>query len=176
MEKKDSGGFKMFVNLSGTFVGKHKGMWNHNDWLNFLFEIQKRGIDVSEDMKLRFGYVLESMKKVYNSLSKTEHIENIMVDISHYTIDFFKNTGGIWSQTEWEKFLNNVQKKGINLNDEIRAYLMEFLINIKDFYSLVAVQTQQDAEEIVEDLTESIMLPHGLKELTRKMSSVSTDE
>jgi hypothetical protein len=166
MKKIELHEYEMFVHLASKFVDNQKVLWEHNRWLDFLLEMQKKGIDVSDEMKTRFGQVLESMKKVYNTLSGTSEIENIMVEISEHMFRFSKNTENIWSQSQWEILLGTIEKKGIELNDELRVYFMEFILNMNDFYSFISGQTEE-VEEIVEGLSQTIILPHGLKELIK---------
>ncbi len=49
--------------LPMLFVKKHEGTWNHQDWLDFLADIQKRGyapIDTDQ-----VGLILEGKKAQY---------------------------------------------------------------------------------------------------------------
>ena len=49
--------------IPSTFVRKHKGVWNHQDWLDFLAYIQRKGYEpICHD---KAGLILESCKRKY---------------------------------------------------------------------------------------------------------------
>jgi hypothetical protein len=181
MEKKEMWKFENFVGLAVKFVQSQQGVRDYHDWLDFLLHVQKKSIDVTDEMKQRCGQVLEPMKKIYLDASGTRKIENTMIELSDSTIKFFKKTGGICNPSEWEKLLNNVQKKGIALTEEIQAYLMELLINMKEFHYFLSphkediAHAEEMVEEIVEDLTRNVMIPYGLKELRGEQSHVTRE-
>ncbi|MBF0590448.1 MAG: hypothetical protein HQL02_00015 [Nitrospirae bacterium] len=55
------------------FIKKTKGVWNQNEAEAFLKDLQKRGIELSEETKSYLGGVLESVKRVYEfSVKLTE--------------------------------------------------------------------------------------------------------
>lgn len=143
MAKKTMGGFDVLVDLAGKFVENQKGVWDHTAWQNFISDVQKKGTDLSDDMKDNVGLVLESMKKFYNASTSAKGIENVMADISNDTIDYFKKTKGLWDQAEWEAYLNNIQKKGIDLTDETRSYLGEVFESLKGFYTVFTPQEKE---------------------------------
>jgi hypothetical protein len=138
MAKKTMGGFDVLVDLTSKFVEAQKGAWDHTAWLNFLSDVQKKGLELSDDMTDNLGLVLESMKKFYSASADIKGIETAMADISNSAIDYFKKTKGAWSQSEWETYLNNVQKKGIELTDETRSYLGEVFESLKGFYTVLS--------------------------------------
>ncbi len=49
--------------LPMLFVKKHDGAWNHQDWLDFLADIQKRGYDPIDTDSV--GLILEAKKEQY---------------------------------------------------------------------------------------------------------------
>ena len=51
--------------------------------LNFLSDVQKKGLELSDDMKDNLGLVLESMKKFYSASIDIKGIETVMADISN---------------------------------------------------------------------------------------------
>jgi hypothetical protein len=111
--------------------------------LNFVSDVQKKGLELSDDMKDNLGLVLESMKKFYSSSADIKGIETAMADISNSAIDYFKKTKGAWDQSEWEAYLNNVQKKGIELTDETRSYLGEVFESLKGFYTVLSPEEKE---------------------------------
>lgn len=129
--------FNDLVGMAGKFVDQQKGVWDHKEWTNFITDAQKKGVEMTEEMKSHVGTVLESMKKSYNAALDTKGMENTMKDISTQTIKFIQDTKGVWDHTEWEKFLKEVQKKGMQLNDETTAYMGGIVESSKDLYSFL---------------------------------------
>ncbi len=138
MEKKTMGGFDVLIDLAGKFVESQKGMWDHTAWLNFLSDVQKKTVELSNDMQNNLSVVLESMKKLYNASTATKSMQNVMADISDHTIDFFKKTKGVWNQAEFEAYVKDSQKKGIDLTEETRSYLAEVFESLKGFYPVLS--------------------------------------
>jgi len=138
MAKKTMGGFDILVDLTSKFVEAQKGAWDHTAWLNFLSDVQKKGLELSDDMTDNLGLVLESMKKFYSASTAIKGIETAMAEISNSAIDYFKKTKGIWDQSQWETYLNNVQKKGIELTDETQSYLGEVFESLRGFYTVLS--------------------------------------
>ncbi len=138
MVKEVKGVFDEIMKLTERFVEKQKGAWNHDEWMAFLSDLQKRGIDMTDETQSYLGSILEAMKKLYVPLTGTENIENIektMKDITNLTIQFVKKNKGVWDHAGWEKFLKDVQKKGLNLTEETVSYLGGVLEATKELYS-----------------------------------------
>ncbi len=130
-------GSDVLVDLAGKFVESQKGMADHTAWSDFLSDVQKKGIELSDEMKSNLALVLESMKKVYAATEATKGMENVMSDISDHTVNFMKKTKGVWDQPGWEAYLKDLQKKGIDLTDETRSYLGEILEASRKIYSVL---------------------------------------
>ena len=130
------GGFDVLVDLTSKFVESQKGAWDHTAWLNFVSDVQKKDLELSDDMTDNLGLVLESMKKFYSASTDIKGIETVMGGISDSTMDYFKKTKGVWDQSEWETYLNDVQKKGVELTDETRSYLKEVFESLQGFYTV----------------------------------------
>lgn len=125
-------------------------------------------------MRQQLGQVFESMERVYSALSSTREIESLMVESSEQMINLFKKSEGIWNQSQWETLPVTIQKKSVELYDEICVYLMKSLSNLKDFYPLLSDQTETEkVEGVVKEPHQTKMLPHGLKELVNEVYSVS---
>lgn len=54
--------------IAMSFVKKHKGVWNHQDWLNFVEEIKKKGYDPIDIDKV--GMILEEKKAQFLATQK----------------------------------------------------------------------------------------------------------
>ncbi len=135
MAKKIMGGFDILIGLAGKFVEKQKGIWDHTAWLEFLSEVQKKGFEISDSAKDYLGSVLDSMKMVYGATTATKGLENIVSDMSEHTVNFIIEKNGAWDYTGWEEFVKDFQKKGFDLTDEIRAYLVGVLDAVRELYS-----------------------------------------
>ncbi len=134
MAEKVAGGFDVLIDLARKFVEAQKGTWEHAAWEDFLSDVQKKGYELSDDMKTYLGSVLEGMKKVYNTTTATKGMENVMSEMSDITVNFVKKTKGVWDQSGWEAFWKDFQKKGVDLTEETRSYLGEILEASKELY------------------------------------------
>ncbi|MCG6553418.1 MAG: hypothetical protein L7F77_13930 [Candidatus Magnetominusculus sp. LBB02] len=56
---------------TADFVKKTRGAWNQTDGEVFLKELRQKGLTLNEDMMSYFGGVLEAVKGVYASISKS---------------------------------------------------------------------------------------------------------
>ncbi len=137
MAEKGIPGFDVLIDLSRKFVESQKGVWDHTTWLNLLSDVQKRGVELSDDMKDYLGSVLESMKKVYETAAATKGMEDVMSGISDLIVEFMKKTKGVWDQSGWETYLKDFQKKGFNLTDETKSYLEEVLEASRKIYTVL---------------------------------------
>jgi hypothetical protein len=141
MKKEVKSGFDILIDYAGQFVEVQKGIWNHENWLDFLIDAQKRAVVLSDDMKSNLGLVLESMKKVYSTVTDTRNMESVMLDISEHTINFFKKNNGVWNYSDWEEYLIELQQKGFELNEETCAYLSEVLEAVKGLYPAMTYES-----------------------------------
>ncbi|MBF0319264.1 MAG: hypothetical protein HQL01_05610 [Nitrospirae bacterium] len=134
MSKKMIGQFDDIIEFAAKFVEQHKGVWDHTAWTEFLSEINKKGIDVTGDMKAYMGSLLEAMKKYYGMASATEGITAAMTGLAENTVSFIKKTKGQWDHSVWEAYLKDMQKKGMDLNNETTKYLGSILEVSKELY------------------------------------------
>ncbi|MBF0459330.1 MAG: hypothetical protein HQK99_15680 [Nitrospirae bacterium] len=135
MAKHMYGSFEDLIELASKFVEQQGGKWDHTAWLEFLSNIQKKGFYLSNDMQSYLGSMLESMKKLYTSVSSTTEIQNIMLGISENTINFIKKTQGTWDHTGWELFIKDLQKGGLSLTEETTTYLGGMLEAARELYT-----------------------------------------
>lgn len=75
MSKKSSNPFDEIITTAKNFVEKQKGMWDHDRWENFISEVQKKGISITEETSKLIGSMLESLKKLYVSQHRTGEVE-----------------------------------------------------------------------------------------------------
>ena len=57
------------LDMAGDFVTKQKGKWEHKDWEAFLDQVQKAGVNLTDEVKKSLGHVLEASKHFYASVS-----------------------------------------------------------------------------------------------------------
>jgi len=134
MDKEMTEGFDVLIDLAGKFVERHKGGWDHHAWLNFLTDIQNKGFNLSDNMKTYIGLVLESMKKLYLACMASKNIQKYIVDFTENILEFIKKTSGSWGHSDWEAFVNDLNEKGCDLNEEVLSYLGEVLESVKGLY------------------------------------------
>ncbi|MBF0567137.1 MAG: hypothetical protein HQK89_18080 [Nitrospirae bacterium] len=48
-----------------SFIKKTKGMWDHSAWEDYLSEVQKKGLNVTDETMKYLGGILESSKELY---------------------------------------------------------------------------------------------------------------
>lgn len=134
--KKTMSGFEDLIKLASQFVEQQKGAWDHTAWMDFISDLQKKGLETNEEFKSQLGTVVESMKNVYNALTATKSIESAVADLSDNTVQFIKKNKGVWDHSEWETFIKDIQKKGIELNEEAISYMGGVVEASKSLYSL----------------------------------------
>ncbi len=140
MAEKAMVGFDVLVDLAGKFVESQKGVWEHTAWLGFLSDVQKKGVELTDDTKTYLGLVLEGMKKVYEATAATKGISDL-------TVDFIKKTKGIWDQSGLEIYLKDLQKKGHDLTDETRSYIGEVIEASRKVYTVLPPLVKEEALE-----------------------------
>ncbi len=148
MAVKSMGGFDILIDLSRKFVENKTGVWDHTAWLDFLTDAQKRGIELTDEMKTHLGSVLESMKKVYEATSSTKGMEKVMADVSRLTVNFVKEKKGVWGHSGWESFLKDFQKKGFDLTVETSSHIGAVLDASRQLYMLSPVLSKKEAKEV----------------------------
>ncbi|MBF0473219.1 MAG: hypothetical protein HQK91_06135 [Nitrospirae bacterium] len=136
MAKDLNNNFNEIITMASKFVESQKGSWDHYAWLGFLYELQKKGFDTNNDLQDLLGSVVESMNKCYLSVINTKDVNNIMRDMSQSTIEFMKKTKGVWDKTGWENYLNNLQNKGISLNEQTQIYAGNVLESVKNLLNV----------------------------------------
>lgn len=129
--------FNLLVRLAGIFVDRQKGMWDHYDWLDFLSEIHKREIDVSEQMQELVGSLLENMKEFQLHLFPDSQDKELMSDISEHTINFITNKKGFWDHNDWMTFLSDIYKIESKIADDAASQLGEVLESAKKLYNIL---------------------------------------
>ncbi len=147
MAEKTMPGFDILIDLSRKFVEGQKGVWDHTAWMDFLSDVQKKGVELSDDMTAYLGSVLEAMKNVYGAATATKGIGKVMSDGSKLTVDFITKTKGVWDQAGWELFLKDLQKKGVELTDETTSYFGEVLEASRKLYTISPVVSRTEAEK-----------------------------
>jgi hypothetical protein len=131
-------GFEMFMDAASKFVEQNKGTWDHKAWTDLMSNMQKKGLEVNSEMMACTGTVLECMKKYYGATSNTQGIVKTMNKVSENMVDFVKDNKGMWDHAKWTAFVQDLQKKGVEMNEETTSYLGGILEAAKGFYSIQA--------------------------------------
>ncbi len=129
--------FNMLADLAIKFVEFQKGAWDHTAWSDFLLDVQKAGFELTDDMRDYLSSVLESMIKLYKTSTDTRDIQCSSLDIFEHSVHFFMKTRGVYDLSEWETFLKDLQKKGIQCNEEARAYLRTVFEAANEIYAVL---------------------------------------
>ncbi len=126
--------FNDLIGLTWKFVEMKDGVWDQNAWVNFLSNIQDKGLDLKSEMQSSLGQVLESVRDVYISSIATRGMEKTMHDMTDITAKFVINNRGVWDHAQWEKYLKDIQKTGIELNAETQNYIGGLLESARKLY------------------------------------------
>ncbi len=125
--------FDDLITLTGSFVGSQKGRWDNAELLRFISVAQKRGFVITDRVKSYINLVLIAMQNFYDTAAPKK--ENKMSELSDHTVKFIKKTEGVWSDSELNRFIKGAKRKGIDLNDEARAYLNNILESSRVLYN-----------------------------------------
>jgi predicted flap endonuclease-1-like 5' DNA nuclease len=136
MTTEESVRFEELTKLATEFVTMRKGLWDHAAWTDFVSSLKKRGFDISEDMQANLGELVEAMKRFYTAAGSTESMEKAMRAIMDDSVAFVKSHKGVWGHSEWEEFLETMQRNTLNFTEGTAAYLGGVLESTKVFYSL----------------------------------------
>jgi len=128
--------FEELTKLATEFVTRHRGLWDHQAWSDFVAHVRDKGFDISEDMQAKLGELLEAIKQFYTAAASTESIENAMRDVVSDSVAFIKHHDGVWGHSEWEEFVKTVQQNTLTLSEGTASYLGGVLESIRVFYRL----------------------------------------
>jgi diguanylate cyclase (GGDEF)-like protein len=128
--------FGLLIECAVGFVSDNGGTWDHNAWLGLLFDLQRRGFELSDAAKSSLGLVLESLRPLLEVYACGD--VNTLSAIGGRAADFIQNSGGTWDGREWEAFLRGLTADGVNPNDEADSLAGCFLESSKGLYRLFA--------------------------------------
>lgn len=137
MAAKKSVGLEDLAKFASDFVTAQKGMWDHAAWTDFVSSLKARGFDISGDMQTNLGELLEAMKRFYAAAASTDSAKSSMKKIVNDSVSFIKRQKGVWGNSEWEGFLQTMERNTITLTEGTTAYLGGVLESIKVFYSIL---------------------------------------
>ncbi len=143
MVMSSTNAFEDLIGLAGKFVKQQKGLWDYDGWISFLSDIQQKGVEITSDIQTNMGIMLESMKKFHNATTKVKGMQNSTLEIAKSAGKFIKDTKGVWDHEEWESFLKELQKKGVNLNDEMIIYIGNVLESAKGLYNVSEMSKEE---------------------------------
>ena len=128
--------FDDLAKLAGEFVTSRKGIWDHSAWLVFLADVQKAGLELSEEMQSHLGELLEATKRFYAASASVEGIDKAMMTVLRDSGEFIRQQRGIWGHAEWEALTKQIQDNTLALTQETTAYLGGILEAIRVFYAV----------------------------------------
>ncbi len=137
--------FDDLMKLASQFVERQRGLWHHSAWLDFLLDVRKINIELTEEMQKNLWLVLESMRKFYES--SMDIGEMVMKNTSEQTAIFVRETKGIWDCAGWEKFVEDIQDRGVRLTEETVSYLGLILGATKSFYGSLPLAAIEEKKE-----------------------------
>src|SRR3990172_433973 len=137
--------FDDLVKQAFDFVETRQGMWDHNGWLNFLGDVQNKGVQLTDEIQGYLGLILDSIKKFNQNVADAK--ERIIEAICEEIVCFIEQTSGIWDHAGWENFLSSVTNKGILLSEEAISQLGSILEAAKLLYKSLPVDFNEEKQE-----------------------------
>ncbi len=145
--------FKDVINQATNFVQEQKGVWDHIKLTDLINDIQNKGTKLNKEMQDSLGSILESIKKIYFTTADdiSDNIggsaEKTMSNITNQTTKFIEETRGMWDLTDWERFIKDIQKKGIKITEDTKNYIDEVLVSARKFYNSLSITAKKQEEE-----------------------------
>lgn len=130
------GKFDDLVKSATTFVEQHKGTWKHYEWIAFMTDVKKKGMDINFELQNNIGTMLNSLKEYLGYAEGEGKAVKPLKDLSESVAKFIKETKGKWDHTAWEAFLTDLSKKGIDLSERATSYIGNVLESAKNVYVL----------------------------------------
>jgi hypothetical protein len=96
---KEKNTFDDLMASAKNFVEKQKGVWDHTHWENFLKDMQKKGLALTEETSQAIGGLLESLKKIYSM--HPEESQKFR-DITSHAKAFVEKYKGLWDHEKWD--------------------------------------------------------------------------
>lgn len=168
--------FEELTRLASDFVTSQKGMWDHRAWMDFLSNVQRKGVDVSEDMQSKLGDLLEAMKEYHMAVSSTEDIEKAMSTVLNGCVAFIQRQKGVWGHAEWEDFVRTMQQNTRTWSEGMEAYVGGVLESLKVFYMLSSAAPAKEAAPAPLAAPIKKTAPAGPKNALRKASLAKTSK
>lgn len=130
LDAKTGKGFFMVQNLltdmlnqAKKFIEEQQGKWEHSEWVELLAKVQKKGVELSDEAKHRFGEVLEGMKAIYHELGQTQKVGEVLNTIKEKSLNFVERNRHGWDHAAWEEFVKDIENSGIELTEAMKTYL-----------------------------------------------------
>lgn len=175
--------FDNVLNQANTFVLKHKGCWNHYDWLQLLDALRNKTTNTdfmsNETFTADLGNYLEAVKLFYFSNAETANSDQLISHVQLEILNIFKQTDGKWNHIIWEQFLSTIQSHLFTLNYETQSYLGSILEHAKKLYFLIPKQPEIVNSIKTEQLVDDYNTKNDIvinKEEIRKEHSQSIDK
>ncbi len=140
IHSKDEITIEILIAYAADFVVQNRGLWDHNMWIEFIHELQKKGFDISERIQFNVGLLLESFKIIYRPLENEKNTVSVVAELS---VNFVKGNRGIWGHREWEGHLKSLRCDGYNVTEEDHIHIGNILEVIKGLY--LSLENKEEA-------------------------------
>ncbi|MBF0516186.1 MAG: diguanylate cyclase [Nitrospirae bacterium] len=135
--KQTAGDIKTILSHSLQFVLQHTSGWGHSEWMEFLIALKEHGVFISKTVEPHVGAIIETLRKFYMlPQPKAGGIEEIMSLLCNETANFIVSNNGIWTIQDWESFLEDINSKGITLDNQASLLLLSIIEAAKSLYIL----------------------------------------
>jgi tetratricopeptide (TPR) repeat protein len=150
--------FPELVDTVTLFLQQHMGSWTSADWDQFLFELERKGFEVTHRFQDFVGKLLDQLNRLY--LKEMEQRLALMVELASR---FVEQQKGIWGETEWTGFLEDLQAHGVRITNETKENLHAI---VKSMTSLYRAATATEEIEVhlsdISHLTYSFIMENKL--------------
>ncbi|MBF0319424.1 MAG: diguanylate cyclase [Nitrospirae bacterium] len=137
INKKINGDIKVALSFALNFVIRQKGVWGHNDWLEFLIDLKENGFFISKNVEPYIGSLLETLKNFYLLPPPSDGtVEEKLSRICSKAADFIIETNGIWTVHEWKAFLSRIKLYGIELTEKQGLLFCAIVESVKSLQTI----------------------------------------
>ncbi|MBF0320673.1 MAG: diguanylate cyclase [Nitrospirae bacterium] len=120
------------------FAVVHKGVWDHDGWLDLIIDIKRSGVPFSNDLTQYIGVLLETIKKVYfSALPVNSDVGKLIKAMCHDILAFILERDGVWKQSDWDLLLSKIRTHGFELTEAGNNIIRDLLETVNALYILL---------------------------------------
>ncbi|MBF0517271.1 MAG: diguanylate cyclase [Nitrospirae bacterium] len=134
--KTAHGDIKTLFTVSLKFIVRQKGVWEHNDWLDFILELKKNGIVIQRHFEVILATLLDILKRFYMLQHLSTDVEEVLSRVCWKVIDFIADTKGVWTQQDWTQFMGSIESMGIETLEQKESLLYDIVESVKAVHCL----------------------------------------